>query len=79
MIAYGKGWDPSAAMLASVLMGLNSALCCGIIGYVVMQQIASMEMKRYGIPAGFFGIRKAIVTARVAELRAQETSRGFQL
>src|SRR5579859_7496136 len=52
-IAYGKDWPPSNATLASVLMGLNSALCCGVIGYVVMQQLAMAEMKKYGVKAGF--------------------------
>lgn len=43
-IGEGKDWPPSNALIASILMGLNSALCCGIIGYVVMQSIASKEM-----------------------------------
>jgi ABC-type cobalt transport system substrate-binding protein len=67
-IAFGKGWDPSAALIASCLMGLNSALCCGIIGYVVMQQIASTEMKKYGIRTAFLGVRKKEVEARIREL-----------
>src|SRR5689334_15737872 len=36
-IAYGANWNPGMAVLASVLMALNSALCCGIVGYVVVQ------------------------------------------
>jgi hypothetical protein len=79
-IATGKGWDTSAAVLASFLMGLNSALCCGIIGYVVMQSIAAGEMKRYGLKSGFFGLRKADVERRIAELRqAPPPTTGFQV
>ncbi len=68
-IAFGKGWADGYAVLTSVLMGLNSALCCGIIGYVVMQQFASSEMKRYGLASGAFGIRKNVWRAMVEQRR----------
>lgn len=71
-IAFGMGWAPGIAVLASLLMGLNSALCCGIIGYVVMQQIAFVEIKKYGVRKGFFGVRKGDVAARISELRQAE-------
>ena len=71
-IAEGKGWQPSAALLASILMGLNSALCCGVIGYVVMQQIASKEMMRYGLKSRFLGLRKRDVEPAINELRESE-------
>jgi membrane-associated phospholipid phosphatase len=61
LIARGKGWPDGHAVLASVLMGLNSALCCGIIGYVVMQSIAANELKRSGIKMGFFARKQAIM------------------
>lgn len=67
-IGYGCGWAPSWPVVASVLMGLNSALCCGIIGYIVMQQFAAQEMKKYGLKTGFGGVRKREVVALVAEL-----------
>lgn len=71
-IAYGKGWAPSAAWIASFLMGLNSALCCGIIGFIVMQSIASKEMAQvYGVRRGFFGPRKADIERRILELSVQ--------
>jgi hypothetical protein len=76
-IGIGKGWPEYGAVLASGLMGLNSALCCGVIGYLVMQQIASNEMKRYGLRSGFFGIRKKDVRAKVEQLRSQAAP-GFQ-
>lgn len=69
-LAFGKGWAPKMAILASGLLGLNSALCCGIIGYVVLQQIASSEIKRYGVRSGFLGVRKKDVQAKVAEMRS---------
>lgn len=60
-IAFGKNWPESKAILASVLMGLNSIVCCGIIGYSVMQSLAMKEMKLYGITsAGFFFGRKQL-------------------
>lgn len=68
-IGYGRGWAPVWPAVASVLMGLNSALCCGIIGYVVMQQLAALEMKKYGLKTGFGGIRKSQVAAVVAEMQ----------
>lgn len=60
-IAYGKGWPENRANIASVLMGLNSALCCGIIGYIVMQNLALSEMKLYGIRSSTFGLKKKAV------------------
>lgn len=69
-IGLGKGWSPTSPVVASILMGLNSALCCGIIGYVVMQQIAFKEMQKYGLKGSFPGLRKRDVVAKIAELRA---------
>ncbi|MEQ1822327.1 MAG: hypothetical protein ABL949_07450 [Fimbriimonadaceae bacterium] len=75
--AYGKGWSDSNAILASVLMGLNSALCCGVIGYIVMQNIALTEIKRYGIKGGsFFGLKEKDVEAHIAAMRT--APRGVQ-
>jgi len=74
-IAFGKNWPPGSALAASLLMGLNSALCCGIIGYVVMQQIALGEMKKYGLkPRAFGGVRRNVVMAMVEQIRAREAT-----
>jgi hypothetical protein len=73
-IAIGKGWTDGHAILASVLMGLNSALCCGLIGYIVMQSIASSEMKKYGISAAGLGLKKKVVQERIAQMKAQQGS-----
>jgi hypothetical protein len=70
-IALGMGWQPSSGFLASFLMGLNSALCCGVVGYIVMQMIAAAEMKRYGLRSGFLGIRKAHVRQKLEEMRGK--------
>lgn len=59
-IGYGVGWSPSGPAIASTLMGLNSALCCGIIGFVVMQQIAASEMKKYGVRVGVVFTRRQV-------------------
>lgn len=74
MIGFGKDWGPTGPLVASVLMGLNSALCCGIIGYVVVQQIAYSEMKRYGISPTFLGIRRQQVELRIREMQAMAQS-----
>ena len=68
-IGFGLDWQPSGAIIASILMGLNSALCCGVIGYIVMQQLASNRMKQYGLRTGFLGVKKSDNAARVSELR----------
>ena len=68
-IGFGKDWPTAGPFLASFLMGLNSALCCGVIGYVVMQQIAMNELKRYGIKTGFLGPSKRILKAAVESRR----------
>jgi hypothetical protein len=72
-IAFGMDWSPGNAVLASILMALNSALCCGIIGYVVMQSIAMGRMKTFGVTGGTFGAKKKDVYAQVDAIRAQET------
>lgn len=74
-IAFGKDWPPSNAITASILVALVSWVCCGIIGFAVMQQIALMEMKRYGIKPGLM-LRKRDVEAKVAELRAAQFDGG---
>ncbi|CAN5487944.1 hypothetical protein BH11ARM2_BH11ARM2_08080 [soil metagenome] len=76
-IGEGKGWGSSGAVLASVLVGLNSALCCGIIGVLVMQNIARREIERYGVPkGGFFGLKKPAVEATIAQREALEGGRA---
>lgn len=70
--AFGLNWQPSMAIVASILLALQSWLCCGAIGIIVMQQIITGEMKKYGIPAGFLGVKKTIVANAIAQLRAAE-------
>lgn len=72
-IGFGKDWPASNAIIASVLTALFAWLCCGLIGYGVMQQIAMNEMKKYGLKGGL-GLRKKEVMARVEEIRAQEAT-----
>jgi hypothetical protein len=73
-IGYGANWQPGSPVLASVLMGLNSALCCGIIGYIVVQGLAAKEIKKYGLNAGAFGLKRTEIEQRIAEMRAAESS-----
>src|SRR6185312_4091867 len=55
-IQLARGKPEGSALTICILMGLNSALCCGIVGFIVMQQIASKDMLNYGVKGGFFGI-----------------------
>jgi hypothetical protein len=74
-IGYGANWSPGMPIVASVLMALNSALCCGIIGYVVVQSIAAKEMSKYGLKAGLFGgLKKPDVERTIAQFQAQEAA-----
>jgi cobalamin synthase len=68
-IAFGKGWPEWSPVLCSVLMGINSALCCGVVGYLVMQMIASQEMRRYGMTIGYLGLNKKDFNAFVQKMR----------
>ena len=67
-IGEGLGWSPSGPIVASVLMGLNSALCCGVIGYVVVQGMAAKKFKEAGAPRGFFGYKKVELYAFIDQL-----------
>lgn len=69
-LGAGLGWSPSGPALASVLVALNSALCCGIIGYIVLQSMAMKRIRDYGLKGGFFGLKKKDVQARLDALQA---------
>ncbi len=70
-IGEGLNWAPWGAILASTLMAINSALCCGIIGYLVVQSMASKELEKYGVKKSFIGLKKSDFKAAV-ERRKQE-------
>lgn len=72
-IGYGANWSPAQPIVASVLMGLNT-ICCGIFGYAVMQTIAANHIKKYGIKAGFFGLKKKEIKQKILDLQAAESS-----
>ena len=78
-IAIGKSWNPNMAILASGLTAIAAFVCCGILGYIVMQQIAYSEMKNFGLKSKAFGLRKKVVQARIEELRRQEASQTSQI
>lgn len=67
-IGYGKLWPKWKVYLASGLIGVQAFLCCGIIGYAIVQQIAYSEMKRYGLKPGFMGVRKADMEQKVQQM-----------
>ena len=67
-IGEGAHWQPWQPLLATFLIALNSAVCCGIIGYLVMQTIATNHIKKYGLR----NAKKSAVNARIAELQAME-------
>lgn len=68
-VAYGKNWSSGAPLAASLLMGLSAILCCGIIGFVIIQTIALNEIKRYGIKTGTFTFTRKKFNAAVQERR----------
>lgn len=55
------GWPEHGPVLASVLMGLNAALCCGVIGFLVVQQMISKELGKFGVKMGFFQNKKRVL------------------
>lgn len=59
-IGEGLGWSPTGPTLASVLIAANSALCCGMVGYVVVQGLALRELKKHGIKTGVFITKKSL-------------------
>lgn len=67
----GEAKDKSMGYVVGValLATLVSPCCIGLVGAGVLQQIASNEIKRYGIRPGMMGIKKADIDARVAELQ----------
>jgi len=67
-IGEALGWQPSGAILSSILMGLFAWICCGAFGYMIMQNKSLAGMKEYGISAGLFGLKKSVVEQRIAEL-----------
>ncbi len=75
-IGEGANWGQGMPLVASILMGFNSALCCGIIGYIVVQMLAAQEIKKYGIKTGFFGLKKSEIEAKISQL--QSSQGGFR-
>lgn len=74
-IAMACNWPGYGAPLASFLMAVNSAVCFGIIGYVVIQTIAATEMNKYGVKGGILrGIRKKEVRMVIEQLQAFEAA-----
>ena len=71
-IGFGKGWSDASVIVASLIMGLN-VFCCGIVGFIVMQQIAYGEMKKYGLKSSFLGLKKKTVRAAIERLRQVES------
>jgi hypothetical protein len=75
-IGYGAGWQSSGPIIASFLMGLNSAFCCGIIGYIWVQSIAASKMRTFGLKGSSFGgMKKKDIQFAIQELRKQEAMR----
>src|SRR5579862_5999702 len=72
-IAAGRNRPATEAVLGSILIAFFCWLCFGALGYLVMQSMATNEMKRYGLKiATFGGLKKPALQAAVAELRAAE-------
>ena len=68
--AIGLGREPSSRYITALVLALQSWFCCGIVGYAILQNRALTEMKKYGIRAGFLGVKSKDVEAVVAQMRA---------
>jgi hypothetical protein len=66
------GWSKSGIVWARILMAINYFFC-GFIGFIVLQSIASREMKKYGVRTGFLGAKKQDVASMIARLRSEES------
>lgn len=67
-IGFGLDWSPATVIAVSILMGINSALCCGVIGYAIVQTIASNRMaKVYQVKLTLFNGKRR-VDEKVREL-----------
>lgn len=77
-IGFGLDWSPVNVQLYTLALVLNSMLCCGVIGYGILQQVAAVEMKKYGLNGSLFGMKRREVARRVAEMEGatQETILG---
>jgi len=69
-IAFGAGWNPGIAILASALSAMFSCICWGLLGLIVMQMVAAAQIKKFGVRSGAFGLKKDMINARIEELRA---------
>lgn len=70
-IGSALDWPDSKVLTATILMALNGLLCCGIIGFAIMQNFAVKEMYKYGIKGGtFFGVKKKDIQATIDAMRA---------
>jgi hypothetical protein len=65
-VGFGKGWPSWGPRLATTLFALNTFFCFGLIVYVIMQNLALEEIKRYGVKSGFFGPNRRSVQEVVA-------------
>ena len=73
-------WSSGQVVAAAVLMGINGALCCGVLGYAILQSIASRRMRSvYNVRLGLF-MSKRLVQKRIDELRAlRAVEPGFEV
>lgn len=67
-IGFGLDWSPFKVRLCTFILVLNSLFCCGVFGYLILQQTASAEMRRYGLTGTLLGMNRREVAKRVAEM-----------
>lgn len=71
LLARAKNKERSYAVLLAIGACLLSPCIFGLAGAAVVQQAAANELKKYGLRAGFMGVRKQDVEALAAQLDAQ--------
>lgn len=63
-VGEGLDWPESKATMVSVLLGLNSAICCGAIGFILVQMAAIKKLNEGGIEASLlkFNVKNGLAT-----------------
>lgn len=68
-IGEGLDWPESKAKWISVLLGLNSAICCGAIGFILVLRPALKKLQEGGIDVNLikFNAKQAMATIESME------------
>lgn len=68
-LQIAKGWEDSKRLVLQILYAILCGLCCGIFGYLFLQNIAIKAMQKHGVKVGLLGVNKAEYEQRLRVLR----------